>query len=418
MSLLEQHLMIETNALESIDFLMEDLSVAWNGKFTIEFIGLLFVNWGDGSAKESLTSNIQQTHLYSPGSYIAKITKDLESITQIDFANSRTKSVTNLKTGTLTKLKANNNKLTTLDLSNAPLSGIFNVGSNPDLQVVIFASSGNGLLNTFDASDCDLLSLDLTNITIGAIFSVRNNVNLASLIFASSGNGLGTSVQIFNTALASIDFKDYGVSGFVQIYDNPNLTSIIFASSNGQTTNFRLDNCNLSSLNLSNVPIKTTFRCDNNSNLNSITFSSTGNGFLSNFNVSSCNLSSLDLSNLSFGGAVSLNNNILTNVVFAAAGHGNVATLDLSNNALTSINFEVFGVDFTGCSRNFANNGFDAAYVNYVLVTIDGISSGGIGNRTLTIDGTNAAPDSSSGGNDGTAAKANLISKGWVVTTN
>lgn len=58
-----------------------------------------------------------------------------------------------------------------------------------------------------------------------------------------------------------------------------------------------------------------------------------------------------------------------------------------------------------------------AAEVNKILVDIDTISDSVSTGRTLQIHGTNAAPDSTSGGYDGITAKNNLITKGWTVTT-
>ena len=63
----------------------------------------------------------------------------------------------------------------------------------------------------------------------------------------------------------------------------------------------------------------------------------------------------------------------------------------------------------------FENNSWDTSIVNHVLYDLDQIGwTGG----TLFIGGTNDAPDGSTGGYDGSTAKANLLlSKSWVVST-
>ena len=65
----------------------------------------------------------------------------------------------------------------------------------------------------------------------------------------------------------------------------------------------------------------------------------------------------------------------------------------------------------------FMDNMWDAATVNHVLTDLDSISVGGYIHRTISIGGTNAAPDATSGGYDGLAAKASLEAKGFTVET-
>jgi hypothetical protein len=60
-----------------------------------------------------------------------------------------------------------------------------------------------------------------------------------------------------------------------------------------------------------------------------------------------------------------------------------------------------------------------AAEVNQYLYDLDQISSSGYNNRKIYLNGTgNAAPDATSGGYDGTAAKNSLVTKGFTVYTN
>ena len=59
-----------------------------------------------------------------------------------------------------------------------------------------------------------------------------------------------------------------------------------------------------------------------------------------------------------------------------------------------------------------------AAEVNQILVDLDTNSTNAFTNRIISIAGTNAAPDTTSGGLNGSAAKTNLVGKGFTVTTN
>ena len=67
------------------------------------------------------------------------------------------------------------------------------------------------------------------------------------------------------------------------------------------------------------------------------------------------------------------------------------------------------------------NNNFTAASVNSILHEIDSVAVSGYNYRRISIGGTtypNAAPDSTSGGVDGLAAKLSLESKGFIVNVN
>lgn len=124
-----------------------------------------------------------------------------------------------------------------------------------------------------------------------------------------------------------------------------------------------------------------------------------------------------ELGNLTNLQVLSLRGNQLT---------GNIPS-ELGN--LTNLqNYQVWGNQLTGiatpwnvssATTNFradANQLTNPAHINEILVRFD---AAGAVNGTLNISGgTNAAPDGTSGGFDGVTAKANLIGKGWTVTTN
>jgi hypothetical protein len=65
---------------------------------------------------------------------------------------------------------------------------------------------------------------------------------------------------------------------------------------------------------------------------------------------------------------------------------------------------------------NIKNNGWSAAIVNQILFNVDSNAAGGISGRSIDIGGTNADPDTTSGGFDGVAARTSLQAKGITIT--
>jgi hypothetical protein len=61
-------------------------------------------------------------------------------------------------------------------------------------------------------------------------------------------------------------------------------------------------------------------------------------------------------------------------------------------------------------------NGWSASIVNQVLAAIDGISASGFASRIIYIGGTNADPDTTSGGFNGVAARTSLQAKNFTVS--
>lgn len=139
-------------------------------------------------------------------------------------------------------------------------------------------------------------------------------------------------------------------------------------------------------------------------------------------------ISSLDLTNVNFNTPATFGNYIwvqnnpnLTTVLFDGTKIGNIINFYLDNNtSLSSI--DILGMpNLTNRNSNniqLHNNNWNASMVNKVLSDLNTISVAGYTSRIIKIDGTNAAPDSSSGGYDGISEKNNLISKGFTVITN
>lgn len=121
---------------------------------------------------------------------------------------------------------------------------------------------------------------------------------------------------------------------------------------------------------------------------------------------------------LNLGGNLQFNNN------------PNLTSIILPSNSKTVSYFFAYScdlgyIDFTvmpnmtsvnDCDILLYDNAMTAAEVNHILVDLNSISTAGYTGRVISIGGTNADPDSSSGGYNGLEAITSLESKGFTVT--
>ena len=98
------------------------------------------------------------------------------------------------------------------------------------------------------------------------------------------------------------------------------------------------------------------------------------------------------------------------------ATSGTMQRLRLYSNDLGYEDMSGLTFQSTNIEIRIDSNSMTATEVNHWLVDMDTVL--GTGTGTIKTDGSNAAPDGTSGGYDGLTAKANLISKGYTVTTN
>ncbi len=418
-----------TAAIKGI-FITMNMSTPSTAGFNLTFTGSIDIDFKEGGGLEALTSGVEKTHVYTtPATYITEITGDLGNITKFIADNSKITFISGLVTGLLTDFKINNNLFSgVLDMSLAAISGIFYVNNNTELTDITFAGSGNGTVTDFRAHICGIVgNFDVSNITVGTAFRTFSNPLLTDITFASSGNSKLTIFESYSCDLTgNFSLSNVSVSGYFDIRGNSNLTGIAYASSgNTIITTFRGFSCNFSSLDFSNVPIGSLFIAHSNSNMTGITFATSGNSKLTTFQVQSCNLTgTLDLSNNPISYIQVAGNPLLTDVTFSASG--NTAF------TLTGMNLSAFNyVDFSGVTlmlaRNSVNHHFEdnnmiAGDLNHILVDLAALVAGESGGgdftgRTLTMNGTNAAPDGSSGGFDGDQAVIDLTAKGITVTT-
>lgn len=243
--------------------------------------------------------------------------------------------------------------------------------------------------------------------------------------------GLLTDLQLFSNYLTGeLDLSLAPVSGAFYVYSNSDLTSIKFATTgNAKITDFRAYACKLTgTLNLANVPIGTQFSVYGNSLLTGITFATSGNSVVTSGSVRQCNLTGvLDLSAVPIGGAGSYfyfySNPLLTGITFADSGNGIFSDIRAYSCALDYISFTKAGISLSAnnCSIRIEGNGMAAGDVNHILVNLlslvfEEIIGGDYTGRVINIGGSNADPDTSSGGYNGVSARTTLQSLGFTVT--
>lgn len=244
--------------------------------------------------------------------------------------------------------------------------------------------------HTYATSGTKKIYIYTTSTTITS-FSSTTATKLTSIVFNKnfSGNLTATSQDITNikfkgdtntvnnlnmllTKLTVLDLSNVKVTGDFTVRDCNLLTSIIFKNTTNSLAQIQAYNCNLSTLDFSYVTLNSAYiQVYNNPNLSSIIFKNAANVISQNFWAYGCKLQ--DGLNSQY---INWSNNVV---------------IQLQNNNMTAA-----GVNLSLYSRN-----------------LDSATGG-----SFNISGTNAAPDSASGGYDGLAAKTALIAKSVTVTTN
>ena len=232
-----------------------------------------------------------------------------------------------------------------------------------------------------------------------------------------------------------------GLGGQFLIYDNSALTSITHTASTEVFSSYYANDCDLTgNHDMSMLPgLGGVFRVYNNSNLTSITHAASTEVFTA-YVANDCNLGiSHDMSMLTgLGGYIRMYNNaILRTITFPLTSQ----TFKNLSNSNFNYAFSLNGADLNYCSFlplsgatldvnyaqgstiNLSDNGMISSEVNHYLVDFDNLSTNlnpsGWSGVTLFIGGSNAAPDSSSGGFNGIAALSSLTggTNNWTVTT-
>lgn len=292
-----------------------------------------------------------------------------------------------------------------LNLPYTGMSGTFQVQLNPNLTGITHAPSSQNI-STYQANNCNLIgNLDLTPLSgLGGTFQVHNNTLLTGITHSVSSQNFSSYYAYGCNLTGNLNLTPLsGLGGSFQVYSNSGLTSVNFTTSTQNITILDVYNCNLSgTLDLSP--------------LTKLGGSSSG-----------ITLSIVRLQN----------NPNLTNIIFPNSTQFFKNYLNSEGNAVFDLfNCNLDYVDFTPLSGatllsgttqgipriSLRNNNMSATDVNHILVDFSNIvtyNPTGWSNIRLNISGTNAPPDSTSGGYNGLAAISFLTGSpyNWIITT-
>ena len=320
------------------------------------------------------------------------------------------------------------------------LGGDVNLYSNPNLTNIIHTASTNQI--DYNVSNTGLVHLDVSMLSgIGGTSSGKFWAylcpNLTAITHTASTNVLN-SYSVYSCDLTgNHDVSMFSnMSGTFNAQLNPNLTGITHAVSTG-FTNYNAYQCDLTGTHdVSMIHDMGNFSVYLNSNLSGIIH--TDSTVAGNYIAWSCNLTGLhDMSMLSGRTQyirVHDNPGMLsialgpTSGTFANTGVGSTRkAISMNGCGLGYVDFWPLSAATmntgatNGVSIMLQGNGMQVGDVNHILDDLDNIStlnpSGWGGSVVLDISGTNAAPDGSAGGFNGTGATVSLTSKGWTVTT-
>jgi hypothetical protein len=284
-----------------------------------------------------------------------------------NFVSGIKKTHTYLVAGTyVAEVSGNLTNITGITIDSNKMTKIENLTTGILTRFVVSANPYNAAI---DMSKC--------RINTGASeFVLDGMTTITELKFAQSGNvRMGGMYAGSSKIYGSLDLSSLPIGGSFNLGTQPEIISVLFSSTNNlKLTTWVLIGSKLTTADFTNVPIENLFYMYNNTNLTSIIFASSGNGALKDIRLYGCNL---DYINFTTGG---------------------------------------FNLAANNCSIQLQNNGMVVGDVNHVLVDLDSIATSGYTGRVINIGGTNADPDSSSGGYDGLSAKASLEAKGFTVT--
>ena len=254
------------------------------------------------------------------------------------------------------------------------LSGAIDFGGNILLTGFICPPS-SGVISKFDFAACDLSYLDLSPLTgLGGSIDIGQNSNMTYVLFPTSSE-IVTKLDLVGSGInQDIDLSGMtGLGGDLQFQTNNSVTDIIFPTS-------------------------------------SVAISD-----LIAYNMDS--LTDIDITGLTnLTGDVRFSGNNSQTRLRLPATSGTMQRLRLYSNDLGYEDMSGLTFQSTNIEIRIDSNSMTATEVNHWLVDMDTVL--GTGTGTIKTDGSNAAPDGTSGGYDGLTAKANLISKGYTVTTN
>lgn len=308
----------------------------------------------------------------------------------------------------------------TLDLSGlSGLGGFIYLYSNPNLTGVTNPSSTQAI-SRYRIYSCGLTgTFDISGLTGMAELLAYANSGLTAITNGTHSTNW-TSYWVYNCNLTGT-LNTSGLSGWggdIRLYGNSNLTGLSAPTSSQAISIFWGQDCDFTgTLNISTLTgLGGSFDLHNNPNLTGVTNPTSSQTF-SLYTVEGCGLTgTLSVSGLTgLAGTFDCDNNTSLTGLTLPASSGTITNFRASNCDLAY--FDITGMTFSaGIVFDCSDNNMTAAEVNHILVDLDA-NLPGTGTGTITINGTNAAPDGTSGGYDGTTAVSNLVASGYTVIT-
>ena len=406
------------------------------------------VDWGDGTVDSYDATAVQQTlsHTYSgAGTNEINIFNGKDSTlirilgtaaTSATFTDAVAWTTLDLNgipaLTTLVLPSSNTNTIVNFDLAQAGLTGTLdlsfmtgmagtiNCASITGLTGLILPTS-SGVITELDFILCDITgTVDASGLTgLGGYIDFGGNNNLTGFTCPSSSQAI-TKFDFAGCDLASLDVSPLtGLGGAIDLGQNGLMTSFTGGTSSQVITKWDMAastslNGNIDLSGYSNLGGNLEFQ---NSNLVDDIIFPTSSQVIDPLRAYNMNdLIDIDISGLTaLEGEIRFSGNDLQTTLTLPASSGTIDSFLLFNNDLgyedsTGLTFS------SSASIQLDNNNMTAAEVNQWLVDLD--SNLGAGSGVIDIDGSNAAPDGTSGGYDGLTAKSNLQANGWTVNTN
>ena len=406
--------------------------------------GIGAIEWGDGSVtRVDWTTNQVTTKNYSaPGTYVVNIFCTPTSVTRVNFnnqgltsanissltaildirflSNSGLASFTPASTYTgatpMTMIWIQNGTFTSLNLSAYTLAaGTLIISTLPSLNSLTLMTTSQTLSQVTIAGLSSLASLNASGLSRVQTWGISTCTILSSITFAVAATNL-SALTITNYTGTSLNLSNFGTffGGNVMITSNVNLTSITFPTSS-RSTSLQLQSNALTTLDISMLSNISFLRINSNPLTTTLTLPTTA-VVPTTIEAIGTSRGSLSFSSFSGGSPIQKYNDNLSLTSLTLAIGSNITTLwayGCSNLNLFSIATANFGT--SSIDINLRNNSWTAAEVNEMLVNLNNRLSTGTG--TIRIDGTNAAPDTTSGGFNGTVAASAIALKGYTLTT-
>ena len=332
------------------------------------------------------------------------------------------------------------------------LSDELRLNDNPNLTKILLTGNNN-VFTQFYVQRCDILgNFDLSVFpNIGGDFRASFNSSLTGITHSYSPQ-VFTQYDIRSSDITgNHDLSMFpNLGGQIQLSSNSNLTGVTHTASTEVIWDYNIINCDITgNHDLSMFPNLGgpspgggvgSLALNTNPNLTSITFPTTVSGGEVSIDIQSCGIiGTLDVSmftNLTDRLRLSSNPS-LTNVLLPNSTGTFDNVLTTSGNRAFSFNSCDLGyVNFyplsgatlnnnasQGCSIDLSNNSMTSAEVNHILTDFSGITSNNLsgwsGVTLLDIGGTNATPDTTSGGYNGIAAINYLtgVTAQWTIVT-